>query len=96
MRILGQVLVTCQSCHREVRISDVKTDATTKCGEGGTSQDLSVSDILCKPLTTPPTTVEQRVALNVVRQMMSTHKVGERIRLPTTGHNMSFNIATAH
>ena len=85
MRVLGRVVVICQSCNREVRVSDMKTHAATKCGEGGTIQDLSVSDILSRPLTTPPTTVEQRVASNVVRRMMSTSQGGERIRLPIAG-----------
>ena len=73
-------MVTCQSCHQDILVSDVKTHAAMKCGQGGTgtAHDLCASDIVSRPLTTPPTTVEQRVASNVVRHLMSTCKAGER------------------
>ena len=48
----------------------------------------SVDDILSRPLTTPPTTVEQHIASSVVRRMMATgenSKRRETIQLPTAG-----------
>ena len=54
-----------------------------KCGVGRTAEVTSITDILSKPLTAPPTTAEQQVASNVVRRMLNGH--GETIRLPTAG-----------
>ena len=83
MKVLGGVLITCSACKQKVRVSDLKTHAATKCGEGRTAEVMSITDILSKPPTVPPTTAEQQVASNVVRRMLSGH--GETIRLPTAG-----------
>ena len=81
LRVLGGVLITCLACKQKVRVSDLKTHTAMKCGVGGTAEVMSITDILSKPLTAPPTTAEQQVASNVVRRMLSGY--GETIRLPT-------------
>ena len=68
--------------------------AATKCGEGRTAEVMSITDILSKPLTVPPTTAEQQVASNVVRWMMSEH--GDTIRLPTAGQVRYYNLNKEH
>lgn len=94
LKVLGQVLVTCDMCTQLVRCVDVKAhvESGCTCNKDGLP-GLTVSQILNQPLTTAPTSTERQLASNLVRRMMVTSPT-DSIQIATGGQVINYHLAT--
>ena len=72
IRLLHGIIVKCNNCKQSIHLSEMKAHNDT-CGTTPnihvclSANELTAIEILSQPLTSPPTSIEQRVASNVLK-----------------------------
>ena len=77
-RLLHGMLVTCTTCSQSLHLSELKSHGDI-CGTSISSylspHELTATSILSQPVTSPPSTTEQKVASTIVKRMMQDGQV---------------------
>ena len=92
MGMLGDLLVKCDKvkCTQVVALKHLRRHLASGCSETAPTfspSKLTVAQILSRPLTSPPTSVERKAATSVVKRIMNTPLPGSSctVKLPTSG-----------
>ena len=72
-RLLQDTIVKCTDCAQSVKLSDMKSHnccTTSSTTSSSDPTELTATDILRQPITSPPTNIEKKVASNLMKRMM--------------------------
>lgn len=103
MEVLGQLLLSCdnEQCSEVVALKDLQLHLASGCTQNTQLQsNITVSQLLSRPLSSPPTTVEKEAASRIVKRLMHSSPSGQAtknvITLPTAGqvgiHTCTVNV----
>ena len=90
LKVLGSLLVKCDkpSCTEVVELRALKTHLESGCMNIGlhSPSQITAAQIISRPLSAPPTSIEQKAATNILKRLMNSSAATDQIvKLPTAG-----------
>ena len=104
-RILSSLLIQCEKpqCTKVVQLGHLQAHISSGCQSVGTGTSspskLTISHVLTRPLSSPPTLLEQKAASHVVKRMLACSSESPSsavVNLPTQGQVGLINLSKTH
>ncbi len=98
-KVLGSLLVQCEkpSCTQVVELRNLRVHINTGCQSETalySPSKLTVAQLLSRPLTSPPTTKEQKAATSVVKRMITSSSTARPLEPGLSSHTRLLKLPT--